>query len=240
MEKEVSCPFRCKDPRFKHSRFIKNLLSNIKLKCQNGCNQEIPYLEIENHYEENCPNIKIDYKKKYFELKNKYLDIIKKNYELENQFISYKHVNINYINNNFKSIYHSHILVENTYSESNWTCDICNNYYKAKTEKGFRCNNCDFDICIKCRILEDSGYKFNNVFLSKTHKHLLKEKISSSSSPEPHWICDICNNKFSSKEVIKRFRCEKCDYDICDNCRIHEDNNINQLNNQMDNMHIED
>ena len=36
-----SCPFRCKNPSFRNSRLIKDILSNLKFKCKNGCNQEI-------------------------------------------------------------------------------------------------------------------------------------------------------------------------------------------------------
>ena len=77
------CPFKCNNPTFKNSRMIKNILSNVKFKCKNGCKQEIPYLELENHYKEKCRNNKTDYKQKYFEYKNKYLDLLKKNIELE-------------------------------------------------------------------------------------------------------------------------------------------------------------
>ena len=69
-------------------------------------------------------------------------------------------------------------------------CDICNGEYKEKTEKRFRCEICDFDVCIKCKILEESGYKFNNVFLSKNHQHLLN---LGNSSGLFGWNCDICD-----------------------------------------------
>ena len=236
---ENSCPFRCKNPKFKSSRLIKNILSNIKFKCQNGCNQEIPYLELEDHYAEKCPNLITDYKEKYFELKNKYLDLEKKYNELEKQLNNYKHVNINNINNNFKSIYHRHNLIDYTNDDSSWSCDICENDYKAKTERRFRCDNCDFDICIKCRILEDSGYKFN-VYLSNYHPHLLKEKNSNLSSIfVRNWKCEVCKKTYNVKENKKRFGCEKCKYNICDDCKIKEDNMINQLNFEMNNMNIE-
>ena len=225
-----SCPFRCKNPKFKDSRLIKSILSNIKFKCKNGCNEEIPYLEIDNHYEENCP--KIDYKQKYFELKKKYLDILKKSNELENQ--------LNKKNNKtFKSIYHNHILNDNTTSESNWRCDICDTYNDAKTEKRFRCENCDFDICIKCKILEESGYRFKNVFLSKNHKHLLKKQCGKPSSLfNRYWHCYICEKKIKINENEERFRCDLCDYDLCDDCKNDEENNIHQINAEMNNMNI--
>ena len=181
----------------------------------------------------------IDYKQKYFELKTKYLDILKKNNELEKSLNNNNiHSNINNnINNNFKSIYHSHILYDDTNNITNWKCDICESSYKAKTEKRFRCQNCDFDICIKCKILEESGYKFNNVFLSIKHNHLLKKKNSKSSLFSRYWFCDVCNKQGKNNE--KRFRCDLCDYDICDDCKNNEENNINQLNAELNNMHID-
>ncbi len=64
-----NCPFRCINPIFKNSRLIKNILSNIKFKCKNGCNEEIPYLELENHYEDKYPNLIIDYKQNIMNIK---------------------------------------------------------------------------------------------------------------------------------------------------------------------------
>ena len=217
---------------------IKNLLSNIKFKCQKGCDQEIPYLELESHYEDNCPNIIVDYKKKYFEMKNKYLELLKKYNELENEFNKNKNPINNHLSNNYKSQYHSHILKDEI-SNNNWICDICDSLIKDKTENSYRCDECDFDLCKKCKILEDSGYKYKNIFLSKTHSHLLKEKNPKSSSLfERFWTCDICGKKFKIKEEVGRFRCEKCNYDICDNCKIKEESSVNRLNAQLNNMQI--
>lgn len=228
-----SCPFRCKNPSFRNSRLIKDILSNLKFKCKNGCNQEIPYFELEDHYEEKCPNLKIDYKLKYLEYKNKCMDLLKKNLELENQLNKYRNQN-NINNNSFKSAYHKDILYDKTYADNNWICDICNGEYKEKTEKRFRCEICDFDVCIKCKILEESGYKFNNVFLSKNHQHLLN---LGNSSGLFGWNCDICGQHKSKKE--SSYRCKHCNYDICENCKINEENDINLLNSQLNNMQIE-
>ena len=238
---ENSCPFRCKSPIFKNSRLIKNILSNIKFKCQNGCNQEIPYLELENHYEENCPNIKVDYKQKYYEMKNKYLELLKKYNELENEFIKYKNNSSNnHIGNDYKSQYHNHIL-KNKIMNKQCVCDVCDCVIRDKEEKTYRCDECDFDVCEKCKILEDSGYKYKNLFLSKKHSHLLKEIDAKSVSIFKYfWTCDVCGNKFKGKQEVRRFRCNPCDYDICDSCKIKEENAVNHLNIQLNNMHIED
>lgn len=216
-----NCPFKCNNPTFKNSRMIKNILSNVKFKCKNGCKEEIPYLELENHYKEKCHNNKTDYKQKYYEYKNKYLDLLKKNIELENELKTYKSKNKN--QNNFKSKYHEHILYDKTNNENNWICDICLNEYKGKTEIKFRCNDCDFNVCLKCKILEENEYKNNDIFISKYHKHILNKSLKKELLG---WICDVCKNHYRKRNDIKRFRCQKCDYDVCENCKRNEEKNL--------------
>ena len=240
-----SCPFRCKNPSFRNSRLIKNLLSNLKFKCKNGCNEEIPYLGLEVHYKEKCPKLEedkekneIDYKLKYLEYKNKYFDLLKINLELENKLNEYK-TNANNISNSmsmniksdksidsneFKSNFHTHILFGKTNPNKIWKCDICQDIYKYKNDKRFQCEACNFDICLKCKILEEGGYKFEDIYLSNKHPHILR--VPGFFNNISDWICDICNEKFLA-ESQKRFRCEKCDYDICENCAEEEEQSNN-------------
>lgn len=210
-----SCPFRCKNPNFKSSRTIKNLLSNLKFKCKNGCDKEIPYLDLEEHYNDTCSKIQIDYKKKYLEYKNKYLNLLNKYKELENKLNGNK-LRGNNNNNNFNSKYHIHSLYKKL-NEHNWRCNICFTFYKPNEEGRYRCEECDFDICLKCKLLEESGYKFKKIFLSKTHKHLLEAHYNS----EFNWVCNICRKKYD-KNTIKSYRCNKCDYDLCKFCKEKE------------------
>ena len=42
---------------------VKNILSNLKFKCKNGCDIQIPYNDLREHYEEKCPIL--DFKPKY-------------------------------------------------------------------------------------------------------------------------------------------------------------------------------
>ena len=244
-----SCPFRCKNPSFRNSRLIKNLLSNLKFKCKNGCNEEIPYLDLEVHYKEKCPKLEedkskneIDYKLKYLEYKNKYYDLLKINLELEKKLDEYKRnankmSNSNIMNsdisnnsNEFKSVFHTHILYEKTSPDTVWLCDICRNEFKFSNKKKFNCEACDFDICLKCKILEQGGYKFENVYLSNQHPHMLRTPRYQRIYDD--WICDICNDKFQG-EKRKRFRCEKCDYDICENCALEEEDTNNLATNNI-------
>ena len=41
---------------------VKNILSNLKFQCKNGCDIQIPYNDLREHYEEKCP--KLDFKPK--------------------------------------------------------------------------------------------------------------------------------------------------------------------------------
>jgi len=82
-KKNNQCPFKCKNPTFKPPRMFKNLLEKVKFKCEKGCDQEIPYGDLEQHYNETCPKLVIDFKAKYFEYKKKYQI-------LEEKFKNYK------------------------------------------------------------------------------------------------------------------------------------------------------
>lgn len=221
-----SCPFRCSNPTFKSSRLVKSILSNLIFKCQNQCNMQIPYLDLKSHYEENCPKLKIDFKAKYFEYKKKYEDLLIKYKELENHTNSGNILrirpNLNLKNEykEYKSKYHTHTLMNKTNDLSSWICDICKAEYNAKTEGRFRCENCDFDICFKCILLEKSRYNFDGIFMCKYHEHLLNDKTFQDSN----WICNLCKKSFAKKS-IKRFRCDKCDFDVCNDCKIKEELN---------------
>ena len=43
------CPAGCTGGALKESRMMKNILSVLKFKCKNGCEEEIPYLELRDH-----------------------------------------------------------------------------------------------------------------------------------------------------------------------------------------------
>lgn len=222
-----SCPFRCKNPIFKNSRMINNILSNLQFKCKNGCDIKIPYLQLEEHYNEKCP--KLDYKKKYFEYKNKYTELLKKYNELEKKLNDKKlgaPPHNPSISNSFKSKFDNHILEDATNDKSDWICNICFRKYNKKTEGRYRCNNCKFNICLKCKILEENGYIFNNIFKSNSHKHILRDMTFA----DHDWKCDQCS-KLYNKKTERRFRCDNCDYDLCNDCKKKQElnNNFNNL-----------
>ena len=209
----------------------KKIISFIQcLKCKNI------FCEIcfENKCRNTCPfkcfnpSFKNERFLKYKEKYSQNLYLLKQNKELKNNlYISeIRKIYSNHLNNSFKSIYHSHTLYnryncENKYYD--WICDICEKKYQMKSIS-YRCDKCNFDICIKCRILEESGYNFKNIFLSKYHEHLLKDETLR----ENNWICDVCNKRYEMKSE-KRFRCENCDFDICKNCKNTEEMNVNGI-----------
>ena len=63
------CPMGCQNYEIIPGIYCKELISNIIIKCSK-CGLDVNYENIGKHKEEDCP--KIDFKKKYLELKNKY------------------------------------------------------------------------------------------------------------------------------------------------------------------------
>ncbi len=214
------CPFFCTTKEF-NSVDLGDILLTLKFKCINNCLEAIPYFDLEDHYKSKCP--KIDYKEKYLSLNSKYNNLLQKYNELKSELIVIKNIkNFNAKSNNiFISAYHPHILYDRTQVDEDWACDICGSTYDKKKEIRFGCSDCDFDICIKCKMVEESGYKYNNLFYSKKHNHLLKEFTFEGND----WICDNCNVLYLfGKE--KRFRCVKCDFDLCNQCKMKEENDM--------------
>ena len=55
-KKGVSCPNKCEDPIFKNVIGKNRLISKFKFKCIKGCGAEIPFDDINTHYNSNCLN----------------------------------------------------------------------------------------------------------------------------------------------------------------------------------------
>lgn len=190
-----SCPFGCRNPSFK-------IIYNIE--------------KYNNNSIELLSTKKINFLK--------YINILKRYKEIDNKInkIDYKGINTTHLSYNFNSFYHPHCLYNMVLNSEGWICDICEKTFEVKSNGRYRCHKCDFDICVNCRIIEEKGYKFDNIFVSRYHKHLLKEKTLR----ENDWICDACDIGYQMK-TIKRYRCERCDFDICYNCKIKEIINTN-------------
>ena len=61
----TKCPFRCENVDYIKNIFLNKIFSELlKFKCAKGCDEVIPYKEVNTHFE-NCK--KEDFKEKYFE-----------------------------------------------------------------------------------------------------------------------------------------------------------------------------
>ena len=227
---EGNCYNNCHNPEFKSSKQVNNILEQLKFKCKKGCNEKIPYKELEDHYKNKCEKNKIDYEKEYLDYKNKYEEICKKYDELkknktikQNEEIANKDIknDLNIEENNqktFKSQYHNDVLQYKSLYKDNWSCSVCLESFEKKRNSGYNCAKCGFNLCSKCEIVEKSGYIFNDVFNSKTHKHLLREYKGGWG----YQICNVCGK--SCRGNRKNFRCNliECDYDLCTECKRKE------------------
>ena len=137
-----TCPFKCTNFKFRKCEKMNNLLSILIFKCKNGCNEKIPYLELNEHCKKNCVNQ--SYKIKYLELKKKVNKLKNENNALKNH---------NEINNDFqiKINRHEHPLVLVKTLRPFWICNNC--LLQFEEERSYYCSVCDFDLCIPC--LED-------------------------------------------------------------------------------------
>ena len=180
-EKGKICLFNCEHALLNTPIQINSLLEDLKFKCKNGCDEQIPYSELNNHYTNLCTK-KIDYKSKYLEYKNKYEEALKELEELkhknneENPLQNEnKNENRNENDNNdnnqnndnidktFNSKYHDHILKYKSLYMKDWECSFCLDSFEQKTKGGYNCDNCsgyDFNVCLKCKMIEKSGYIF--------------------------------------------------------------------------------
>ena len=115
-----NCPFRCINPKYLENKFVNNVLSILKFKCKNGCNQIINYDNLEKHYEENCD--KIDFKTKYKELLIKYNAL--KNV---NNYMNYNNINNNMMNNNTRIRANNNMINYNMMRNNNNIMNMENN-----------------------------------------------------------------------------------------------------------------
>ena len=71
--------------------------------------------------------------------------------------------------------------------------------------------------CKACKIYYCTSCAYNNIssFKTKSHTHPLKHTEKPTS-----WYCDgSCISKLNrSIDKLKRFRCEECDFDLCESC----------------------
>lgn len=163
---------------------------------------------------------------------NKYYD---PNYPIKNDD-SYNRGLYLYKKNYYCQI-HNHPLIFLGISQNNdWCCDGKNLIKKCFSGitgfdqtygiPRFRCEKCDFDLCENCmnnyKLREN--YELNKSYKVSVHPHSLKYV---GTSQDNGWGCDgrflpdKCLSSitdFNQTKGFDRFRCEKCDYDLCRNC----------------------
>ena len=114
-------------------------------------------------------------------------------------------------------------------------------FHQTKGYKRFRCESCDFDLCLRCmRFYHDENFKIKDDSSNYRSFYLLYKKYYTNVHNHPlvfldkkkenNWVCDgrKLNQRcfsgitdFGQAKNISRFRCEICDFDLCENCMNH-------------------
>lgn len=154
-KKSDSCPYKCQNFELKENKIIKNILSNLKFKCKNGCDIQIPYNDLKEHYEEKCP--KLDFKSKYEslleqfnKLQVEYDTLAAKNSEKED--ITKIPIQSS-ISQQIMVAIHLHPLMRVQTRRTGWSCDNCRTEFESK-EKSYYCSICDYDLCETCKKMQ--------------------------------------------------------------------------------------
>ena len=227
LKKSESCPF-CKMKISKRiikdkNKIVYRHLINLVVKCP----------------EENC-----DWKgisKEYFEhLKNKHNKKIEVDFNISLKYELYKYYKA--------STHEHPLKYLDTTMDNGWACNGKNlpcgclsgikDFNQTKNIKRFRCMQCDYDLCEKCMdkyydnnylIKNDESnnrslYLFGKKYKTQVHEHPL---VFLDKSRDNGWACNgkLLINKclsgitdFNQSKDIPRFKCEKCDFDLCENC----------------------
>ena len=132
------CPFRCKNNKFISGLLCKQLISELKIKCE--CGKVIDFDHFQKHKEEECE--KADFKKSYFNLKKKY-ELLKEELHKKDEV---KELKSSYF---IKSTAHKHPIEILRRFGNKWFCDECKKFFKEDIPS-YHCTLCDFDICYDC------------------------------------------------------------------------------------------
>ncbi len=117
-----------------------------------------------------------------------------------------------------------------------------NDFDQTSTLQRFRCVQCDYDLCENCMDkYYDKNYAIKNDNSNNRDIYLLDKRYYTSihkhpliflgiGKPNDIWVCngrDLAEkcfsgiNYFNETMDIPRFRCDKCNYDLCENCMNH-------------------
>ena len=211
------------------NKIVYRLLINLVVKCQKeNCNWKGTWNELGNHliktHNEDINKIKIN----NIDINN---NIIKDNKNQLNENIEENGYELNQL---YLTKVHKHMLKYLGLSNINWLCDGkdlksksfsgITDFDQAENIPRFQCIKCNYDLCLKCMnqyIIKSKQYQIDQTYLCYAHKHLMVYKGITS---DLRWKCDGSKcfsdkNDFNNKnDTIPRFRCDKCDYDLCLNC----------------------
>ena len=156
--KSKGCPLKCPTFKTRQSLLLSKLLSKLKFSCLSKCGEEIPYLQLEEHYMSKCT--KIDFKAQFFALSDKInntklsieqlkkeRDDLLKELSLGNNFT------VTADDELYISKYHPHPLKKSV-SNNHYRCDICRDSIYGNSVC-YSCRSCDYDYCQLCREAED-------------------------------------------------------------------------------------
>ena len=156
--KNRGCPMKCQTFKTRQSILLSKLLSKIKFSCLSKCGEEIPYVDLEEHYMSKCK--KIDFKAQFFSLSEKInntkLSIEQLKRERDEMIKGLSLGNFQPLTENdeiYISKYHPHPLKKST-SNNHYRCDICRESIYGDSVC-YSCRNCDYDYCQLCREAED-------------------------------------------------------------------------------------
>ena len=200
-----------KETLFKPSIAFRKVIYNLKVKCPLNCGKIHINGEMKNH-------ILNDHQKE--EITAPVYQMLSERFNLKIFEGSQDYTK------EFK--FHLHQL-EKAPSSNNWKCKGKLLFKKTSCLESdttnsfiYRCNTCDYDICGQC-VKESQIQEFS---LLRFHPHKLKYVVRDNG-----WGCDGRRTEvfagcksgiegFGSSYGLKRFRCEVCDFDLCEKCLI--------------------
>ena len=113
----------------------------------------------------------------------------------------------------FKFEEHSHPLTFTSYNKNNEKikCEFCMEEFEDNNFIFF-CSVCDYNICLKCKNIIESGKKWQ----FKTSWHIHPLSLCESPRFSDSYLCNHCGETYLKSDLS--YYCTLCDFDICNNC----------------------
>ena len=93
-----------------------------------------------------------------------------------------------------------------------------NTYDGAPESKRFRCDLCDYDLCIKCLSIYAEKVSTNSDGSASTQTSVHNHRVTLSDTG-CGWSCngEECPHP-NETSLLEKWRCAECDYDLCRSC----------------------